>query len=80
MARGAPRPAQTIIVSCRSSITAFAHNCASSFKKFSGGSSFGELASIVDDLSDYTSKVAMALGIVEVTELGRSLVQACVGR
>jgi hypothetical protein len=34
----------------------------------------------VDDLSDYTSKVAMALGIVEVAELGRSLVQACVGR
>jgi hypothetical protein len=49
-------------------------------KKFSGSSSFGKLASIVDDLSDYTSKVAMALGIVEVAELSRSLVQARVGR
>jgi hypothetical protein len=40
----------------------------------------GTTTSIVDDLSDYTSKVAMALGIVEVAELSRSLVQARVGR
>ncbi|KAI6766527.1 hypothetical protein HG531_011749 [Fusarium graminearum] len=41
---------------------------------------FGELASIVDDLADDTSKVAVALGIIEVSKLGRSLVQARVGR
>lgn len=39
----------------------------------------GSLASIVDDIADYTSEVAMALGVVEVAELGRSLVQARVG-
>ena len=38
------------------------------------------LTSIVDDLTDYTTEVSMALGVVEVTELGRSLVQARVGR
>jgi hypothetical protein len=36
--------------------------------------------SIVDNLADYTSKVSVALGIVEVSELGGSLVQARVGR
>jgi hypothetical protein len=40
----------------------------------------GTTTSIVDDLADYTSKVAVALGIIEVSELGRSLVQARVGR
>lgn len=40
----------------------------------------GELASIVNDLADDTSEVAMALGVVEVAELGGSLVQARVGR
>jgi hypothetical protein len=44
------------------------------------GNLIGELASIVDDLADDTSKVAVALGIIEVSELGRSLVQARVGR
>jgi len=40
----------------------------------------GTATSIVDDLADDTSKVAVALGIVEVSELSRSLVQARVGR
>jgi hypothetical protein len=44
------------------------------------GNLIGELASIVDNLADYTSKVSVALGIVEVSELGGSLVQARVGR
>jgi hypothetical protein len=39
----------------------------------------GELAGIVDDLTDYTTDVPMALGVVEVAELGGSLVQARVG-
>ena len=38
------------------------------------------LTGIVDDLADYTTEVAMALGVVEVAELGRSLVEARVGR
>lgn len=67
----------TIIVSCRSSIcTKFVN-----FRRIVLlGNLIGELASIVDDLADYTSKVAVALGIVEVSELSRSLVQARVGR
>lgn len=44
------------------------------------GNLVGELASIVDDLADDTSKVAVALGIIEVSELSRGLVQARVGR
>jgi hypothetical protein len=44
------------------------------------GKLVGELASIVNDLADDTSEVAMALGVVEVAELGGSLVQARVGR
>lgn len=62
---------KSIMVSCRSS------NCAQfvDFRRI-----FGELASIVDDLADDTSKVAVALGIIEVSKLGRSLVQARVGR
>ena len=39
----------------------------------------GELAGIVDDLTDYTTEVAMALGVIEVAELGGGLVQARVG-
>jgi hypothetical protein len=39
----------------------------------------GKLASIVDDLADYTSQVAMSLGVIETAELGRGLVQARVG-
>lgn len=44
------------------------------------GERIGELASIVDDLTDDTSKVTVSLGIIEVSELGGSLVQARVGR
>ena len=40
----------------------------------------GKLARVVDDIADDTSKVAMSLGVVEVSELGGSLVQARVGR
>lgn len=40
----------------------------------------GELTSIVDDLADDTSDVSVSLGVVEVAELGGSLVQARVGR
>lgn len=40
----------------------------------------GKLARIVDDVADDTSKVAMSLGVIEVSELGGSLVQARVGR
>lgn len=41
---------------------------------------FGSLASIVDNLPHDTTEVAMALSVIEVPELGRSLVQARVGR
>jgi hypothetical protein len=34
----------------------------------------------VDDVADDTADVAVTLGIIEVAELGRSLVQARVGR
>jgi len=40
----------------------------------------GTTTSIVDDLTDDTSKVTVSLGIIEVSELGGSLVQARVGR
>lgn len=40
----------------------------------------GGLARIVDDFANDTANVAMTLGIIECAELGRSLVQACVGR
>jgi hypothetical protein len=66
-----------IIVSCRSSIVL------QIFVWFSSkvlGERIGELASIVDDLTDDTSKVTVSLGIIEVSELGGSLVQARVGR
>jgi len=36
-------------------------------------------AGVVDNLTDYTTDVAMALGVIEVAELGRGLVQARVG-
>lgn len=39
-----------------------------------------QLTRVVDDVADYTTDVAMALGVVEVAELGRSLVEARVGR
>lgn len=38
------------------------------------------LASIVDDLTNDTPQITMTLGVIEVAELGRSLVQARVGR
>lgn len=34
----------------------------------------------MDDILDYTADVAMAFGVIESAELGRSLVQARVGR
>lgn len=39
----------------------------------------GRLAGIVDDLLHDTTEVAMALGVIEVAELGGGLVQARVG-
>lgn len=48
---------------------------------FPPGGLFGEkLTRIVDDVADDTADVAVTLGIIEVAELGRSLVQARVGR
>jgi hypothetical protein len=41
---------------------------------------WGKLAGIVDDLLHDSPQVSMALGVVEVAELGRSLVEARVGR
>ncbi len=35
----------------------------------------GTTTRVVDDVLDYTSYVSMSLGVVEVTELGRSLSQ-----
>jgi hypothetical protein len=40
----------------------------------------GLLTGIVDNLLHDTTEVSMALSVIEVSELGRSLVQARVGR
>ena len=36
-------------------------------------------ARVVDDILDYTSNVSMLLGVVELSELGRCLVESLVG-